>query len=264
MENNSVKNIPNEPGKDFDANNPFIFNEMVFERKRLLNQLRLSNQLLKKCNNEEEFKQFAELHELCVQGISLLYDPETMGLLDEFTRLNVDVPNILKQLVDTNIDSPKFGLLENKKYKVLNNLLTDDYIFRLKTGQIDSVFETDQDYNNKEKWKEFVDKKLEEYTNLKSQGYYTGTLDNYFQEGIVATISLTRFHKDKKEFTTSSESEKIHNVQSYADAELNAIMNGSANQTLTAYGASVINQILAESKTSVNGDDTNHFGGAKK
>lgn len=121
---------------------------------------------------------------------------------------NQYLPDDFEKVISTNIKKPKFGFLEQKKYKILNNMLTDDYILKLKTRQIDSDFEQKEDYDDKSKWKEFIDKKESDYKKVVTLGY-TGTFEDFLQEKAIVTLEYLKFGYSKtKEQETLAQKEK--------------------------------------------------------
>lgn len=173
--------------------------------------------------------------------VSVTKDADTLGIF---------MPREAKEIVNTDIKFSKFGIFDDKKYRVLNNIVNADYVFKLKTRQIESVFDSEQDYNDKRKWEEFFDQKEGEFNDLKRKGYYDGTLEDYLQEDIVGTIYF----------------KKIKQLEKPAVNDTLGPMSSPAAKELTYYAAECLNSILAESKKSqyYNGSQKDDFEGPKR
>ncbi len=171
-------------------------------------------------------------------------------LFSEVSHWGIPVPEDLTSLVSTEIERPKFGFME-KKYKVLDSLITDQYIFKLKTRQIDSDFSTDEDYNSKQKWKAYLDRKADEYRQLINDGLYDGSFESYLNEDIITTTGLLRFNKRKK-FPSFDTTESLwftyqaDKVQTDAHRKMIEIMRGPAAQDLMYHTVSAMRNIMGD------------------
>ena len=264
------------------------FKELSSDRKDYLKDVALANKALqaienafqemKSCKDERRFNSLSSFNEgyvSCLRKVKERTIENNHFSPDEFENLiNVDI--------STNIKKPKFGFLEQKKYKVLNNMLTDDYILKLKTRQIDSDFQQKEDYDDKSKWKEFIDKKESDYKKVVTLGY-TGTFEDFLQEKTIVTLEYLKFGYSKtkeRELATQvkenfqqpeekvirqhegitieelrkreeermrkslDSSAKQAEILEQANSELNDIMNSEAARKLNSYAVSSIRNIV--------------------
>lgn len=153
--------------------------------------------------------------------------------------LSCEIPKEFLSLVDTDIERPKFGFFDNKKYKLLDNLLTDEYIYKLKTRQIASNFKNEADYNDKGKWKEFIDIKEREYQQLHNQRppIYAGSFEEYLQESTLVTSgylnggyshSISQSQQELENQKRIARADDISRTSADTLKELNTIVNNSS------------------------------------
>ena len=173
--------------------------------------------------------------------------------------LSIEIPKELLSLVDTNIEKPKFNFIDKRKYKLLDSLLTEKYIYKLKTRQIASNFNSDSDYNNKDKWKEFIDIKEREYQHLLSREpvTYKGSFQEYLQENTLVTSEYLHYGYS---ITKQYEQQEIENQRKIDQAntvfemnersasESNYIENNSPSaRKISEYSLNAINNVMNKS-----------------
>lgn len=220
--------------------------QLLAMKKKILNYLEETYTRLQSCD-EQDFPFLTELYEKQKAMIEDYNINERPRLLEMAAKLGIMVSKEMEQLVITDIIRPRFGILDNKKYKILDDLLTDDYLFKLKTYQIDGVFSSANDYNSKDKWKEFIDKKETEYNELRKENKYYGSFQDYLHEDVITTLNLIRFNK------RINPADEIARIQSQSDTELKNIMNGNASQALTNNAFEYLHQVINENKNNSKG-----------
>ena len=173
--------------------------------------------------------------------------------------LSIEIPKELLSLVDTNIERPKFNFIDKRKYKLLDSLLTEEYIYKLKTRQIASNFNSDSDYNNKDKWKEFIDIKEREYQQLLSREpiTYKGSFQEYLQENTLVTseylhygYSITKQNEQQslENQRRIEEANKVYEMNQRAADESNYIVNNSpAARRISEYSLNAIKSVMNNS-----------------
>lgn len=249
----------------------YLIKQYRSERTEVLNDIEKCFNNLKNDNNEYDwekeynFKVNTEKYNNELKKLSSLFK-NRIKLVDFLNNNGHNVPDDLKMLIDVNINKPKFGFFDNKKYKLLDSLLTDEYIYKLKTRQIDSDFQTDADYNDKSKWKAFVDKKEKEYQQLHNQipPIYLGSLEEYLQESTLVTFEYLKFGNSSTKIMENAskfrrqqemqnqkrieEANQISEITANYAAELHNIMNGPSARNLAQHSARALSEILDDSE----------------
>lgn len=236
----------------------FLLNSYIADRNDCFKEIeKLYKEIISGNTFQKNYRQILELLELQNFYRQRYFD----GIKSEKLSNESEIPKEFLSLVDTDIKKPKFGFFDNKKYKLLNNLLTDEYIYKLKTRQIASNFKNEADYNDKGNWKEFIDIKEREYQQLHNQRppIYSGSFEEYLQESTLVTSEYLTHGYSYSKFQEQQELEKqrridnanmIFKIQSDAIAKVNSVMNGSSARALSQNAVDMLNQILSEGKKS--------------
>ena len=239
----------------------YLLNSYNKDKNNILKNIDDNYKKMKNCDDEYEFLLLKQQYEDNFTELEKL-NSDRLKLIDMLKNANIPIPNDIILLLDTNISKPKFGFFDNKKYKLLDSLLIDEYIYKLKTRQIDSNFQKEEDYNDKSKWKEYIDIKEREYQQLHNQNpsIYLGSFEEYLQESTIVTfeylkfgISSTKIIENASKLRKQQELEnqkriedanRIFEIRANSNAELNAIMNGPAAKKLAQHSASALSEIL--------------------
>ena len=124
----------------------------------------------------------------------------------EHVRLGIQPTQEFSHLIDiveNGIKVPKFRFFGDRKYKKVQKLFTPDYTIKLYTGEIANCFESEEDFNDADKWRQYVDRKEEEYKRLRETNRYTGSFEDYLQEPALVTAES---YNGKKADTGNSDS----------------------------------------------------------
>ena len=111
----------------------------------------------------------------------------------EHVRLGIQPTQEFSHLIDiveNGIKVPKFRFFGDRKYKKVQKLFTPDYTVKLYTGEISSSFRSQEDFNDVENWRIFIDNKEKEYTRLKESGQYDGSFQDYLKEPATSTREM--------------------------------------------------------------------------
>ncbi len=225
------------------------------EKEEILQNIEANYIKLKTADNKEIFYTIMdELKNLFIKLKEL--DNTRIKMIEKIKSANIEIPNEIKSLIDVNISRPTFGFFDNKKYKLLDNLLTDEYIYKLKTRQIDSDFTTLEDYNDKSKWREFIDKKEREYQQLHNHrpSIYSGSFEEFLQESSLVTIEYIKYGYSQIKMDeavaklNNQQNSQVEEMEAEANKELQSIMKSQSAQSLVSNAVKAYDAIMADSK----------------